>query len=80
MVTYDGINIFGAAVQFQHLAHPTAAANQHVLWRDWNAGALRRRPGSDVPDPGATAWWHDRGPEPGRGEASAATPTDWLGP
>jgi hypothetical protein len=25
MVTYDGINIFGAAVQFQHLAHPTAA-------------------------------------------------------
>src|SRR5438552_1192512 len=22
MVTYDGSNIFGAAVQFQHLAHP----------------------------------------------------------
>ena len=24
MVTYDGINIFGAAVQFQHVAHPNA--------------------------------------------------------
>ena len=24
MVTYDGLNIFGAAVQFQHVAHPNA--------------------------------------------------------
>ena len=24
MVTYDGSNIFGAAVQFQHLAQPSA--------------------------------------------------------
>lgn len=24
MVTYDGVNIFGAAVKFQHLAHPHA--------------------------------------------------------
>ena len=24
MVTYNGVNIFGAAVQFQHLAHPNA--------------------------------------------------------
>jgi hypothetical protein len=24
MVTYDGVNVFGAAVQFQHTAHPNA--------------------------------------------------------
>jgi hypothetical protein len=24
MITYDGVNIFGAATQFQHVAHPNA--------------------------------------------------------